>query len=69
MFALLNGKADIVAGSLAWGLVGAAVVFAAWAFVRYRCLSCGRFPEAEIPLFDPLRRCHCGAALRPESPS
>ena len=49
MFALLNGKVDIVAGSLGWGLVGASVVVAAWAFVGYPCTACGRFPEAEIP--------------------
>ena len=69
LFALLNGKVDIIAGTLAWGLVGASVVFAAGAFVRYRCLSCGRFPEAEIPLFNPQCCCHCRAVLRPESPS
>ena len=63
LFALLNGKVDIVAGSLVWSFVGASVVFAAWAFVRCRCPSCGRFPEAEIPLFNPQRCCQCGAAL------
>ncbi len=69
LFALPNGKVDIVAGSLAWGLVGASVVVAAWAFVDYRCTACGRFPEAEIPLFNPARCCQCGAVLRSESRS
>ena len=64
-FALMG----IVAGSLAWSLVGASVVVAAWAFVGYPCTACGRFPEAEIPLFNPARCCQRGAVLRPESRS
>ena len=49
LFALLNGKVHVVAGLLAWSMVGASVLFAVWAFARYRCPACGRFPEAEIP--------------------
>jgi hypothetical protein len=62
--ALLNTKVNAVPDGVSLGTVAVAVIFAAWAFERYRCLACHRFPELEMPLFDPQRRAHCGTALK-----
>jgi hypothetical protein len=65
LFAFLNAKVGLVAAVLAWSLFGISVFLCALAIARYRCPFCGRFPEPEIPLFNPARCCECGAALRP----
>ncbi|HTO14003.1 MAG TPA: hypothetical protein VMQ51_20685 [Candidatus Binatia bacterium] len=63
LFAFVNGTLHVVAAGVAWATVGVAVSIAAWALTRYRCPFCGRFPEIEIPLFNPRRCSHCGASL------
>jgi len=67
MFAFLNEKIVFVSTASAWGVFGASVVLGVVAMASYRCPFCGRFPESEIPLFNPACCCECGAALRKES--
>jgi hypothetical protein len=69
LFAFLNEKMGVVSTPLAWGLFGISVLFCGLAGARYRCPYCHHFPEAEIPLFDPVCCCKCGASLRQESVS
>ena len=44
--------------------VGLGIALFVGGWLQYRCPFCGRFPEAEIPLFYPQTCCHCGEKLR-----